>query len=144
MQVQQRCFHCNVTKILLKALENFPNQSNQIELGMLTLKVDCTIITQNHTFKGSVTSNDSGVGFYNDNHNAELAPPLPRHHSRTQRPLPPQGSSRHRKYLQQRPQLAPFYSFFFFLSSPPTFFSSFLTSLEALHQIDGKLFFTYY
>merc|ERR1711963_1309524 len=44
---------------------------------------------------GSVTSNDSGVGFYNDNHNAELAPPLPRHHSRTQRPLPPQGSSRH-------------------------------------------------
>lgn len=45
---------------------------------------------------GSVTSNDSGVGFYNDNHNAELAPPLPRHHSRTQRPLPPQGSSRHR------------------------------------------------
>merc|ERR1719219_2587408 len=44
---------------------------------------------------GSVTSNDSGVGFFNDNHNADLAPPLPRHHSRTQRPPPPQGS-RHR------------------------------------------------
>lgn len=72
------------------------NKSQQQHAGKPSLPFDqdrthCTTLSPQ---KGSVTSTDSGLGFYDQHHHADLAQ-RHKHQSRAQRPPPHHG--RHRK-----------------------------------------------